>query len=804
MLASGMALAQAEIAPDLVQTMNKSLPTDQITVVVTYKQDGPITNQQKATLKSLGIVQGVTMRALPIAGVIATPGEIQAISNQPDVVSIFPNRPLQYTNLESREITGAKRVSDNPGDFKRSIPYSGKGITVEVNDSGIDGTHEDLQFGNHVVQNTQGTTNVHAYDDILPITYVENQPNTDTSSGHGTHCAGIVGGTGARSNGEYRGVANGADLVGYGSGAALLVLDAIGGFDYAVVNQNSFRSPIRVITNSWGSSGKFDPADPVNIASYEAFKKGMVITFAAGNDGPGENTHNPYAQAPWVISVAAGEKNGNLTSFSSRGNRGESGTFTMPDGQQWTYHNNPVITAPGVSIISTRAYTGVLPPLGAPDDANMIEPQYIPFYTVMSGTSMATPHVAGIVALILEANPNLTPLQVRDVIEKTATNMTGRLQWEAGAGYINAYAAVAKAAGIRTDYGKTVNTLRTFNSNALLLPGAPPIPFSIDFAPVGTVQNVPFTVGPEVAYVSASADIETNTLALVLTDPDGIRYGSAISLPELGPVVTVGAASKPGTWHLTVRGIGSVSGNSVDPAHVTNGWGAPGTVTGTIGFLNSGGFNGLSDITGHPLQKAIEFAVANRLVDGYATGAFMPDQVLKRSELAQYLTMGVSARQSLPFSGTPSVADVGKSSFAYPFVESALATAAPLRDLSQSFDGVMRTVNGAFVPNGAVSRVGLAYSLVQGLALQNEARAFTGPLTVFNNGTRIPVDDASKIAASDQGYVQLALDQGLMLARFVTVRGVTHAFFDPTKAVTRAQFADTMGRYLTDYQSIAQ
>ena len=808
MLTSGMALAEAQISPDLLQTLNSALPTDQLTVVVSYQQSGPLTSAQTATLKSLGITQGLTMRALPIAGVLATPDEVRQLAHQPDVVSIFPNRPLQYMNLESRQITGAARVSDNQADFNRAIPYSGKGVGVLVHDSGIDGTHQDLQFGPHVVQNTQALTNLRSYDGTLPITYIEGMPNTDISSGHGTHVAGIVGGTGARSGGKYRGVAPGASLVGYGSGAAIAILDAVGGFDYAIVNQATYN--IRVITNSWGSSGTFDPTDPVNIATYGAYKHGMVIAFAAGNNGPAEDTHNPYAQAPWVISVGAGEKNGNLTSFSSRGKRGESGTFTMSDGKQWTYYNEPVITAPGLNIISTRTFTGVVPATAAATDIAMIDPLLLPFYTVLSGTSMATPHTAGIIALMIEANPNLTPLQVRDILERTATNITGRLSWEGGAGYINAYAAVAAAQGLRTDYGKTVNALRVFNSNALLKPGAAPIPFSIDFAPVGAVANKEFTVGPEVAYVNATADIGDNTLALVLTDPDGERYGSAISLPVLGSKVSAGAPGKVGTWHLTVRGIGSVSGNQLDPAHVTNGYGAPGTVTGTIGFLNSGGYTGLDDIANHPARQAIEYAVANRLVDGYSTRKFLPDQRITRAELAQYLTMAASVRQSLPFSGLPSVNDVATTSFAYPFVESALAKAAPLRDLSQSFDGVMRLLNGTFSPNAGVSRLGLAYSLVQSLALQNEARAFTGSLTVFVDGKRIPIDDAAQIAVGDRGYVQYALDRSLINARFTVTQGpydlqpTLHAYFDGGKAVTRADYTVAIDRYLTQYQSIAK
>ncbi|WP_255324842.1 S8 family serine peptidase, partial [Rhodanobacter sp. OR444] len=513
LLASGVALADAQLDPQLLTKMGVAAPTDQLQVVISYQQSGPVTAEQVAALQALGIDRGVTMRTLPIAGALATPGEIRALATRSDVVSIYFNAPLQYLNSEARKISGAARTVENPADYHRAIPFSGKGVSVVVNDSGVDGTHMDLQYGPHLVQNTQGVTNLASFDSMLPITYVEGVPNTDWGSGHGTHCAGTIGGTGARSNGLYRGVAPGADLVGYGSGAVLLILDAVGGLDYAATNQFSFRNPIRVTSNSWGSSGKFDPLNPVNIASYELYKRGIVSVFAAGNDGPGEDTHNPYAQAPWVISVGAGEKNGVLTGFSSRGKRGESGTFKMPDGVQWTYINQPTIVAPGVDIVSTRDSTGTLPALAAEKDAATLAPAELPFYTVMSGTSMATPHVAGIVALMLEANPNLTPANVRDIVTRTATNMTGRLPWEAGAGHINAYTAVAEAAGVRGGFGATVNALNSFNSSEVLVAGPPPVPFSVNFAPIGPVGEQSFTVGPETAWVSARATIDANTLA---------------------------------------------------------------------------------------------------------------------------------------------------------------------------------------------------------------------------------------------------------------------------------------------------
>ena len=813
LLASGVALADAHLDPQLLSRMDRAASTDELQVVVSYKQSAPVTPGQIAALQSLGITKGITMHTLPIAGVVATPAEIRALAQRSDVASIYWNAPVRYFNHEAREITGVARAQANQGDYGRALPFSGRGVTVEINDSGIDATHDDIKLGSHVVDNVLAPQNILseiAAEDapgIVPITHINNVPNTDLGSGHGTHCAGIVGGNGSRSNGLYAGAAPGADLVGYGSGAVLLVLDAVGGLDYAATHQFDYNTPIRVVSNSWGTSGKFDPEDPVNISSYELYKRGIVAVFAAGNDGPGEDTHNPYAQAPWVISVGAGEKDGVLTSFSSRGKRGESGTFTMADGKTWTYYNQPTIVAPGVDIVSTRDLAGALPPLEAQHDAETLDPAYLPFYTHMSGTSMATPHVAGIVALMLEANPNLTPAQVKDILMRTASNMTGRLTWEAGAGHVNAYEALAAATGLRNDFGGTVNALRTFNSNAVLLGGVPNVPFSIDFSPVGTVASQSFTVGSDIAWVAARADVGDNTVAIVLTDPDGNKYGSSISEPVLSETITTGAPGKAGTWTVTVRGIGSVSGQALDPLKVTNGYGLPGTVSGEISFLRSGGYTGLNDISGHAARPAIEFAIANRLMDGYSDGTFHPDQILKRSEMAQYLLMGTSVRQHLPFNGVRSFNDVSTNSPAYAYAEAAVAKGAPLRDLSNAHDGVMGVVNGQFRPNDYVTRVSLAYSLVQSMALQDQARAFSGSLTAFYDGKRIPIDDAASIPASLRGYVQLALDQGLINARFTVTQGpfdlqpTLHAYFDPSQTVTRAAYAVAAGRYQAAYQA---
>lgn len=805
MLASGLALAEARLDPALVEKLGAVLPSEPLEVVIAFAQDGPLTAAQRQALETLGIRQGVQFHSLPIAGALATPAQVQALAARDDVTSIYLNHPLRYFNAEARQISGVERLQAAPQDFGRAIPYTGAGVTAVINDSGIDATHADLSYGSHVVENVQGLTNLRALFAFGPVTYLEGQYNTDTNSGHGTHCAGSFGGTGARSGGLYRGVAPGADIVGYGSGGGLFILDAIGGFDYAITHQFSFDAPIRVISNSWGSSGRFDPANPVNIASYAAYKRGITAVFAAGNDGPGEDTHNPYAQAPWVISVGAGTKDGRLVDFSSRGKRGESGTFTMHDGREWTYVNEPTIVATGVDVVSTRASTN-LTANGLTDDLELA-PEHLPFYTMISGTSMATPHVAGIVALMLEANPALTSDQIKDILRRTATNMTAHASWEVGAGHVDAYAAVAEAAGLRSDHGRTVNALRSFNSNALLKPGAS-MPFAIDFSPVGPTGSMSFEVGPQTAWITARAVVDANTVAVVLIDPDGERYGSSIALPLLGDTVVASAPAKPGTWTLTVRGFGSVSGVALDPLRVTNGYGAPGTIEGTLSFLDSAGFSGLDDVAAtHPARGAIELGVSRRLVDGYSDRKFRPDQTLRRSELAQYLTMGANLRQRLPLAGVPSFPDLSPNSFAYPFAEAAVARGAVLRNLGQDQDGPMQLINGAFRPNHGVTRLDLAYALVQSLALQDEARAFSGELSAFYDGKRVPLKDADKIPAALRGYVQLALDAGVINARFALEQGPFDlqpklvAYFDPTVGVTRAAYAVAAGRFAEQYRN---
>jgi serine protease AprX len=796
-LFAGISMVNAQspltsVDAELVAAFENSLEPQQ--VIVTFDGSGAPNSDQLAVLKSLGIKTGVSMKTLPIAGVIATRDQIQALASKPGIKSIYLNKKLEYYNYDATALTGVDKARTDSAMQKANggFPLSGKGVGVVVNDSGVDGTHKDIEFGENLVENVMGSTNLNALEpSLLPVTYIEGVANTDTNSGHGTHVAGTVGGTGAMSGGKYEGVAPGADLIGYGSGAALFVLDGIGGFDYAIANQARYN--IRVITNSWGSSGGFDPNDPINLASKAAYDRGITVLFAAGNEGPGENTHNPYAKAPWVISIGAGEKDGSLADFSSRGTKSVGGTFEM-DGKVWTWEDRPTVVAPGVDIISTRVLAPVSS-LAIQADAELIEPAYLPFYTSMSGTSMATPHTAGIVALLLEAKPELSPDDIKQVFQDTATNMPGYETWEVGAGYINAYAAI-DAVMFGTKYGSTVNANQTFHSNAESTVDR--MAFEVDYNPVAlSSSQYTFEVSSGLSQLTARVDgagllgQTGNPINLVLIAPDGTEYSSGVSL--LFPLyydrtVSVNSPST-GVWKAEIRGL---RGDPVNPVGVS----LPETVLGTLSFSKVSGFSGLNDIAGHPAAEAIKMAVNERLVDGYSDGTFKPGQNLLRKDLAKYLVMGTGVRQAKTAATLSGVngADV-------PFVQAVLAKGATIRDHSQTDNGVMLLKSdGTFGSDSAVTRAELAYSLVQALGLQAEAQAFSGDVTVQYLDSRILVKDASIIPAHLKGYVQLALNLNILNVTFSVKQGpydlqpTVEAVFSPAKNVTRGDFAVAVTR----------
>jgi serine protease AprX len=782
-------LGAKTLDPNLMNTMQTALPSTLHEVIISFDGKNAISNAQLDALSAVGINTAISMQSLPIVGALATNEQINAIYGRSDVVSVWHNAPLSYENFDATALTGVQQLRKDKSMRTQGIPYTGRNIAVVINDSGIDGNHGDLKFPQHVVQNVAAQTNLNSLDSRAPISFTENVANTDIGGGHGTHVAGTVGGNGAMSRGRHAGVAPGADLIGYGSGAGLLILDAIGGFDYAKTNQFTYN--IRVITNSFGSTGDigndFNPDDPTNIATKLLSDNGVIVVFSAGNSGRnGEHTMTGnYKKAPWVVAVGAGTKNGTLADFSSRGLRDHGGTFTM-DGETFTWVDRPTVVAPGVSIISAKASTSSLQGLSAPDDI-ALAPSELPYYTHLQGTSMAAPHIAGVVALMLEANPSLNWRGVKKILQDTATIMPGREAWEVGAGYVNTHAAV-KAAADMTQYGAVPKVNRVFNSSANVIVNSEEtqelsyVPFADNSVEFEVDNNVTVVIAKARVDQNIGAEGETvaNTVSLTLTDPDGNTYRSSTGTPVLTNVVGATAPGMPGTWTVEVGGLFGLAA-------------APDTIDVNLKQYAIDGYTNLSDVQGHPGQKLVEFAVAQELMDG-KPGGFMPDQELTRIELADALTLAGSLRQST-LGDSQQFDDVSEFTGA---VNAATQAGGSLKDRFFTQKALLPVNNeGEFDADSLVNRGALAYSLVQSLGLQAEAEAFDTDkkLQVTVLGQQVEVSDSDAIPSELRGYVQIALDLGLMRVNVTLEQGqfdfepVIIATFAADNTLTRANLA---------------
>lgn len=221
-------------------------------VIVSFNTNGGLNDAHLSILRGVGITKGITLKQLGMVAAPATAGQVRALAQNGAVTSIWSNDRLHYFDNQARMVAGVERVRVD-ANFTRlngGLPVTGAGnFSVVINDSGIDATHPDLQLGKNVIQNVQVVTDTSTLTDFTPLLTLENIPDTDLNVGHGTHCAGIVGGTGQWSAGQYAGVAPGAKLIGTGSGAVLFILNALGGFEWSLANQGLYG--IRVISNSY-------------------------------------------------------------------------------------------------------------------------------------------------------------------------------------------------------------------------------------------------------------------------------------------------------------------------------------------------------------------------------------------------------------------------------------------------------------------------------------------------------------------------------------------------------------------------
>jgi serine protease AprX len=803
----------ASLSPDLLSRINRLSDTAEVgMVIIAFNTSNGLQNDHLNILRNIGITGGHTYPTLGMVAQPMTAGQVRALSTNPAVRSLWSNDRLFYYMHQARVMGGVTRVQSDAAMTLRNggMPVSGAGdFSVMVIDSGVDATHSDLQFGTKVVQNVQTPVAAGTLPGFTPHISIENVPNTDQTVGHGTHCAGIIGGTGLRSGGLYTGVAPGAKLIGAGLGAGLFVINGLAAWEWALTNQ--YRYNIRVISNSYGGGGAFNPNNPITIATKMAYDRNITVVFAAGNDGPTKDTYNTYAKAPWVIGVAAGSKEGDLADFSSRGVRREERLSNEDPDDDF---NAPTITAPGTgriyetnagkftaAMVSTRSTVNITSN-GLTDDAEL-PVSAIPFYTQISGTSMATPFVSGVVALMLDADPTLTPDEVRSILTSTASKMPGREEWEVGSGYVNAHAAVDKV----FNRGKAYKNIQDFTFNAAFgEENAPEQNFQIDFSPEvsgpTSTNAARFTVEPNMNVLDVFATVDTaaeegtgNLVGMRITSPSGVSYSTAIEYPVIGSDKRQIVVQNPeaGTWTIEIRGARGLTAAQQVSSPVQAA--APGPVDGTVSqtrFI----LPVIGDIAGHAQQAAIESAIKSRLIDTYSDGTFRPNASVTRADFARSLALNTSLRQVL--GSTPKFSDV--SGDLRLFSEYITAKGSTNRDFDFTPTGMLAASGNLFNPNASVSRLDMAVAFVKALGRDAEAKALANT-TVTSNGTVLT--DNAQIPGSLRGYVQLALDKGLFAAfpsevrqiapgQFIVVPGPR---FEPSSSVTRATLAETLIRY---------
>jgi serine protease AprX len=430
-----------------------------------------------AALRSAGVTP---IRIFDAFGVVYVAGSGRALLGLRDlngVARISENAKLEFFGdtdtvaTRARDAWDAKSTSVATQAKVAGSVINGSGVGVAVVDSGIDFNHPDLTsarvvnkkfvcttpglvdqstgicFGNRLADTFRG----------IPVTgctndYWVDQADTDVTSGHGTHVAGIVAGRGLASDSRFTGAAPGAKLYGLGVGEAESILSALEAFNWIHCNYNLVNPVIRVVNNSWGVVGgsEYILTDPIVVATNTLVNDKIAVLFAVGNDGSagGANTISGYAKnpKPGVIGVANYDDEGTATRAGTIAADSSRGASDDTDKAAW-----PDVAAPGTGIVSTAARTGVVIPSG-------LEPAYEPYYTRASGTSMATPQVAGVLAELFQAKPALTPADAEDVLEDHAAkiasagtyvadnrNPTTQINLAAGHGLIDAIASLHDA-----------------------------------------------------------------------------------------------------------------------------------------------------------------------------------------------------------------------------------------------------------------------------------------------------------------------------------------------------------------------
>jgi serine protease AprX len=569
LLSATLGAHAAALPAGLKSIVDAQIPAGEPVLAVAMLERIP-TEADAAVLRAFGL----TVQPLKHLPMMLTKGLVpQLVQAQASgrVRDFYRDRRLDWHSAESTAAMSA--------DITRGLGFDGRGIGIAIVDSGIDASHPILR--ERVVRNVRvyspeyGSIIGHGEwpsspalvlpFDVLPYN------NTDTI-GHGTHVAGIAAGDGT-DNPELIGVAPGASLIGYSTGEVLFIFTALASFDDILEHREQYN--IRVVNNSWGSSYRlFDPNEPINVASKLMHDAGITVVFSAGNSSV-EMSTNPNSIAPWVINSGSATVSKEKSGFSSAGLMYDNTLAVAPvdghahfDGDGLGL-SHPDASAPGSDIVSSGTPTGVTTTPGTPPGGS----------ATASGTSMSAPHMSGLAAVLLSANPELTPNQIRQVMEVTSVPMRdGAALWQSGHGFVDAKHAVdlvtradfsqalldglqlevdSRALAAR-DYRVRVSDHWMFDVLVGTVFGLDTREFTIDVGPDTDAIRASVAFPGDLGIVGINLLFEWS---LALKDPDGtvvaeseLISGSSVAVLH-ADFDELGIARKAGQWTIEATGV---------------------------------------------------------------------------------------------------------------------------------------------------------------------------------------------------------------------------------------------------------
>jgi serine protease AprX len=388
----------------------------------------------EAAAKSVTKQGGSLKHALAIVGAVSARlkgVQVLKLTRDNDVDYVAKDQQLRAQfdpALDSAKAQAPGILEVNAPQVWSQLGVTGQGVGVAIVDSGVY-PHPDL-----------------AGRIVASIDFTAASPTVSTTStgdpgGHGTHVAGLVAGDGTLSGGAYTGVAPRANIIN------VRVIDATGssnvstilrGLQWVLANRNAYN--IKVVNMSLGATptGSYKSDFMATAAEVLNFA-GVTVVVSAGNTGPLAGTVTTPATDPYVVTVGALDDNGTslpfddlMAVFSSRG-RTVFDNLSKPD-----------LVAPGRKMISLRSPGSELDTL-FPDRQVVATGALTADYYRLSGTSMAAPVVTGVIALMLERNPALSPAQIKKRLKSTATALMFGTAFDRGAGLVSAYKAVSSA-----------------------------------------------------------------------------------------------------------------------------------------------------------------------------------------------------------------------------------------------------------------------------------------------------------------------------------------------------------------------